>query len=88
MRFLFFCAIAYVVYRFWKWTMVRFGSAKEQYQKREPSVPTETAAGGSLSELVQDPICKLYIAKEVAIIYKEHYFCSEKCKNNFEGRSL
>lgn len=39
---------------------------------------------GKISELVQDPVCKLYIAKDSAISYNGHYFCSEKCKNEFK----
>ncbi|HIJ79587.1 MAG: YHS domain-containing protein [Desulfobulbaceae bacterium] len=37
--------------------------------------------------LVQDPVCKTYVAKGQALMVKQgrgaFYFCSEKCKSDF-----
>ena len=74
--------LAIGVYSFWKWTMNRFNRMRDGIQ-RGPVQKEEKKPKGDISELVQDPICKLFIAKEKAISYKGEYFCSEKCKSEF-----
>ncbi len=81
-RFITFIIIAGVVYWLWKWTMNRYERVKNDYLGR--GVPKE-GEQGKMSELVQDPVCKLYIAKDQAITYKEQFFCSEKCRQAFDN---
>lgn len=81
-RLLILVIIGAAVYYLWKWTMGRYDRMKQESQSRA----SETSKGGlrgKMSELVQDPVCKLYIAKDKAIQYKGHYFCSEKCRNEY-----
>lgn len=68
-----------IVYLIWKRTITRFNQFKNVHRPQGPRQNHE------ISELIQDPVCKLYIAKEGAIFYKGRYFCSEKCKNEFKG---
>ena len=62
--------------------MTKYSRLKNQFQGINPNKTEEKPI--KTSELVQDPVCKLFIAKETAITYKDHYFCSEKCKNEFK----
>lgn len=55
---------------------------RDRFQAR-PGRPAGGDPKGGMSELVQDPVCKLYIAKDKAIFYKDRYFCSEKCRGEF-----
>ena len=47
----------------------------------------ETKTGTVVDEMVQDPLCKIYIPKREArrkvINGQEYFFCSEKCYNKF-----
>ena len=40
-----------------------------------------------VDELVQDPVCKLYVPRCEAVVLREHdeplYFCSEKCRDTY-----
>ena len=80
LRILLLIIIGGAIYWLWKWTMGRYDRAKHKIENQQSSKSTTNA---NMSELVQDPVCKLYIAKDTAISYKEHYFCSEKCKNDY-----
>lgn len=82
-RLLFFITIAGLIYWFWKWTMGRYNRLKKQFYNRTTQA-SDTTSNVKSSELVQDPVCKLFIAKESAIQYKDKYFCSEKCKNAYK----
>lgn len=81
-RLLLLVIIGGLTYWLWKVTMSRYERMKNSLKNKTQPPPTKPTAG-TLSELIQDPVCKLYIAKEMAISYKGHYFCSDKCKNEF-----
>jgi hypothetical protein len=36
-------------------------------------------------KLVRDPVCGTYVSPDSAIKDGEHYFCSEKCRNEYAG---
>lgn len=77
--------IAMAIYWLWKWTMGRYTRTRQNFGQNRFKNETPSGAGENMSELVQDPVCKLYIAKDKAIFYKDCYFCSEKCKNEYKG---
>ena len=81
LRYIIFGIFGVIIYLIWKRTMERLNSFKKSQMKGGAKKTFDM----DMSELVQDPVCKLYIAKESAIFYKEHYFCSEKCKKDFRG---
>lgn len=80
----------FFIYWLWKKTMNKFDRMKKDFQAGMGRNPRHDTTGQhneseskKISELVQDPICKLYIAKETAIFYKSQYFCSEQCKAKY-----
>ena len=38
-------------------------------------------------KLVRDPVCGTYVSLETAITDGEHYFCSEKCRGEYQART-
>ena len=38
-------------------------------------------------KLVRDPVCGTYVSRETAVADGEHYFCSEKCREEFRARA-
>jgi YHS domain-containing protein len=38
-------------------------------------------------KLVRDPVCGTYVSPETAISEGKQYFCSERCRNEFESRT-
>lgn len=56
--------------------------------------PDKTTAESqeSLQEMVQDPVCKVYLPRQQAIEYKKdgqiHYFCSEQCKDKYKHNNV
>jgi YHS domain-containing protein len=38
-------------------------------------------------KLVRDPVCGTYVSPETAIADRQHYFCSEKCRDEFHARA-
>jgi YHS domain-containing protein len=46
---------------------------------------------GTPSELVQDPVCGMYLAKEGAYFVREaertHFFCSEACRASYQRKA-
>ena len=81
-RFIIFIVLAGAAYWLWKWTLARYERIKNDYLGQ--GVPKDVNPE-KMSELVQDPVCKLYIAKDQAITYKEQFFCSEKCRQTFDN---
>jgi hypothetical protein len=77
-RFVFFAFLFIVLYKLLR-------SLIKSYEVSHRS--EEVSAGSSTAELVQDPQCGAYIlpAQGVAVtIDREiHYFCSERCRNQF-----
>jgi YHS domain-containing protein len=47
-------------------------------------------SAGSPAELVQDPVCGMYLAKEGAYFVQEgertHFFCSKACRTSYEQK--
>lgn len=78
LRFLLLATIGFAVYSLWKKTFSRFNTMKSTFPK-EKGIHDR----GEINELVQDPVCKLYLSKERAISSQGEFFCSEKCKNEF-----
>ena len=37
-------------------------------------------------KLIRDPVCGTYVSRETAITDGEHYFCSEKCRGEYQSR--
>jgi YHS domain-containing protein len=35
-------------------------------------------------KLVRDPVCGTYVSPDTAVSNGEHYFCSEKCRGEFQ----
>jgi len=36
-------------------------------------------------KLVRDPVCGTYVSPQTAISDGKHYFCSERCRNDFQS---
>ena len=56
-------------------------------QAAQPRGGAKAAARGMGGELVQDPVCGMYVSPAVSpqktISGKTHYFCSEKCRGQY-----
>ena len=52
--------------------------------------PRSVRSAGDASELVQDPICGTYLAKDGAYFVREgertHFFCSEACRESYQRK--
>lgn len=78
--------IALLLYIIWRVVMGFSGSKKK-------SIRTGGESAGQLpsEELVQDPVCGVYIPKSDAIKVKKHgevfYFCGKECRRKFWGKS-
>lgn len=59
------------------------------FQPESPSRRTRPAGTPAGGELVQDPVCGIYVSTETklrkTISGKTHHFCSEACMNKFHG---
>ena len=77
MRLLIFAFLAYILYRVLRKYL--------QPGPKEDRVPD----GGSVDEMVQDPLCKTFIsrrgAKKKVVGDKEFFFCSWECAEKFEN---
>ena len=76
LRWIILIIIGYMVYRF-----LRGFLASPKLPKRNP--PQEIQ-----DEMVQDPVCKVYLPKRQAVILtgsngEIHYFCSTQCREKF-----
>ena len=38
-------------------------------------------------KLVRDPVCATYVSPDTAITDGKHYFCSERCRDEFQSRA-
>lgn len=55
--------------------------------KKRPDRPSYAGGPRQINEMVQDPVCKVYVPKKEAL-YLEHagagyYFCSRTCREEF-----
>ena len=75
-KYIYYAAILYLLYLLIKWLF------------RQGRVYQDKARGGVLDEMVQDPVCKIYIPRKEAFkkTYggKEILFCSRECADKFE----
>ena len=57
------------------------------FQKRQDVV---RAGSGGSSELVQDPVCGMFVSKEGAYFIRNadrtHFFCGESCRDIYEKK--
>jgi len=76
LRLLIILVVGFFIYRLFKAKGLTWPEAK--------SGKSRPVAGAQKPQpLVQDPVCKTYVVKGKAITYQGHYFCSEKCCNDF-----
>jgi YHS domain-containing protein len=38
-------------------------------------------------KLLRDPVCGTYVSPQTAIAEGQHYFCSERCRDEFQSRA-
>lgn len=48
---------------------------------------TATSGQPRAVKLVRDPVCGTYVSPDSAISDGTHYFCSEKCRNEFRSQA-
>jgi YHS domain-containing protein len=58
---------------------------------RRPAARTGMQSGRiAVNELVQDPVCKVYLPRQEALCVerggKKHYFCSRECRRRYAER--
>ena len=72
----------YVLWRACGRLIRSFGMMTDQKGRADTSRPLHNA-----DELVQDPVCKLYVSRREAIVLSGQgeplYFCSEKCRDHY-----
>ena len=76
LRWIILIIVGYLIYRF-----LRGFLASPKPPKRNP--PREIQ-----DEMVQDPVCKVYLPKRQAVVHTDpkgemHYFCSTQCREKF-----
>jgi len=56
-------------------------------ESQQQAGKSSAQAPGMGGELIQDPVCGMYVSPKVArqktVEGKTHYFCSEKCRDSF-----
>ena len=71
-----------------KFLRMLFGAKEPQAKKA--SKPSFTEAPRQINEMVQDPVCKIYIPKKEAVCLDNdgtgHYFCSRDCLEKFQKK--
>ena len=64
-------------------------SAVRGFLGKRREVP-RTGSTGSVSQLVQDPICGMFVSKEGAYFIRNadrtHFFCSESCRDTYQKK--
>lgn len=65
--------------------MVRRAAREWSRPKLDPTTPGKDV-------MIQDPVCKVYVAAGTAIVHelkgKNYYFCSEDCAEHFRRESV
>ncbi len=83
MKFLLFIALLIFGYLYIKKSISRFFGTGPGGSSTTPKPPI-------IDELVQDPVCGVYVPKKEAIVYgrggKLYYFCCEKCLKKFKKK--
>ena len=67
--------------------MVR-NAVRGLFQRRQDVARAQST--GQPSELVQDPVCGMFVSKEGAYFYRNadrtHFFCGESCRTIYEKK--
>jgi uncharacterized protein len=75
-------AIVFLVY----WGVRFLRRLLQRPSPRDPEREARTPAG---ADLVQDPVCGMYVPRDTALIARArgetHYFCSERCRDVYAG---
>jgi YHS domain-containing protein len=83
LRIIFAAILMYLLYRICRRLFLPSG-------KKVKPLPNDRGEGGQGEELVEDPVCHTYLpisqAHEFTDHGRTHYFCSEKCLEQFRGR--
>ena len=79
LRFIILAVVGYVFYRALKSWMLGGSAQPDSVDGRNPTAVDDV--------LVQDPVCKTYIAQRSSITLQQGgetlYFCSEKCRDRY-----
>ena len=55
----------------------------------EQKKPPQPDTSGTINEMVQDPVCKVYVPKNSALSIRDsgttYYFCSKECMKKFKA---
>ena len=72
----------YVLWRACGRLLRSLGMASQQSARPDPAGQLHP-----VDELVQDPVCKVYVPRHEAIVFKGQgepiYFCSDKCRDHY-----
>jgi YHS domain-containing protein len=79
LRWIILIAVWFLIYK-----LVRRILASPKLPKRPPPQQIQ-------DEMVQDPVCKIYLPKRQAVVLngpqnETHYFCSTQCRDKFMGK--
>jgi YHS domain-containing protein len=76
----------FLIYGFFKIRKILFrkqGTGSQQAEK-----PSFKDGPQQINEMVQDPVCMVYVPKKEALVLdqadKSYYFCSRSCMNRFQ----
>lgn len=83
MRLIIIAFLIYILYKLWS-----SGRTERKERNQQPGYKAEK--GTDVGEMVQDPVCKMYIPVDQAhqreIGGKKYFFCSEGCADIFEKK--
>ena len=83
-RFALYLVLGYIFFKLLKTLFSTLGSGSRQ-QSEKPSYKDGTR---QINEMVQDPVCKVYVPKKEALHLdlagKSYYFCSRMCMDKFQ----
>jgi len=81
MRLIIIAFLIYILYKLWK-------GARSERKKQRPIY--KEGKEGDIGEMVQDPVCKIYIPMDQSyqrqINGKKYFFCSKECADIFEKK--
>jgi YHS domain-containing protein len=82
-----FALFFFLVYVFCKLLKKLFGKQASE-SRQQTKKPSFNAGSRQISEMVQDPVCKVYVPKKEAlhldIAGKSYYFCCRSCRDRFQ----
>lgn len=86
-KFILFMLLAYGVFK-----LLKMLTAKARASGGGRARPAYTEAPRPVSEMVQDPVCKVYVPKKDAVPLVQggstYYFCSRNCLDSFRQRDI